>query len=120
MKLLLDSSVWAGARTQLEAAGHDVVAVADWGEDPGDEEILERAYAAGRVLVTIDKDFGELVIVRGKAHAGLIRLVDFSARQQGPICVTILAQYGDVLATGAIVTASQNRVRVRPPETDQP
>lgn len=119
MKLLLDSCVWAGARTQLEAAGYDVVAVGDWDEDPGDEEILARAYAEGRVLVTIDKDFGELVIVRGQAHVGLIRLVDFSARQQGSVCVRILAQYGDVLAAGAIVTASQNRVRVRPPEPDQ-
>ena len=43
MRLLLDSCVWGKSRTKLEAAGHDVVAVADWPVDPGDEEILEFA-----------------------------------------------------------------------------
>jgi len=35
----------------------------EWPEDPGDEEILERAHVEGRILVTLDKDFGELAIV---------------------------------------------------------
>jgi hypothetical protein len=33
---------------------------------PGDEAILARAAAEERVLVTLDKDFGELVIVRAR------------------------------------------------------
>ena len=33
------------------------------------------AYEESRVLVTIDKDFGELAIVRGQAHSGIVRLV---------------------------------------------
>ena len=32
-------------------------------EDPGDEEILATAYAEGRILITLDKDFGELAVV---------------------------------------------------------
>lgn len=34
MKLLLDSCVWGGARRELTAAGHDVVAAADWPKIP--------------------------------------------------------------------------------------
>lgn len=60
MKLLLDSCVWGGAVARLRAAGHDVVWSGDWPADPGDEEILAHALAEGRVLVTLDKDFGEL------------------------------------------------------------
>jgi len=63
MRLLLDACVWGGARAELEAAGHDVVWIGEWNEDPGDEEILARAYREGRILVTLDKDFGELAIV---------------------------------------------------------
>ena len=70
MKLLLDACVWGKAREDLLAAGHDVVHAADWPEDPGDEEILTRAYREGRVLITLDKDFGELAIVRGQPHVG--------------------------------------------------
>jgi predicted nuclease of predicted toxin-antitoxin system len=65
MNILLDSCVWGGARADVTAAGHDVIWTGAWLEDPGDEEILARAHAEGRILVTLDKDFGELAIVRG-------------------------------------------------------
>ena len=66
MKLLLDTCVWGGAKKTLESSGHDAVWAGDWFEDPGDEEILARAYNDGRTLVTLDKDFGEIAIVQGK------------------------------------------------------
>ena len=77
MKLLLDSCVWGLAKTQLQEIGHDAVWVGDWDTDPGDSEILLRATSERRILVTLDKDFGELVIVRGHPHSGIIRLVNF-------------------------------------------
>ena len=59
MNLLLDTCVWGGARAELTAAGHDVIYAGDWDQDPGDEAILRYAFEAGRVLVTLDKDFSE-------------------------------------------------------------
>jgi predicted nuclease of predicted toxin-antitoxin system len=115
MKLLLDTCVWGGARKELEAAGHDVLWSGDWPEDPGDEEILTYAHSEERVLVTLDKDFGELAIVHDKPHSGIIRLVNFSARQQASVCLRVLALYEKDLQSGAIVTAEPNRIRVRPP-----
>lgn len=70
MRLLLDSCVWGGARSTIEAAGHDVVWAGDWEVDPGDDEILSRSHAEKRILVTLDKDFGELAIVQGRPHSG--------------------------------------------------
>jgi predicted nuclease of predicted toxin-antitoxin system len=116
VKLLLDTCVWGGVRTELVAAGYDVVWAGDWSEDPGDEEILATAYREGRVLVTLDKDFGELAIVRGIAHSGILRLVNLSTRQQATVCLQVLTRYGNEVATGAIVTAELGRVRIRPPD----
>ncbi|MGH2355487.1 MAG: DUF5615 family PIN-like protein [Chloroflexota bacterium] len=117
MKLLLDTCVWGGARHEIDAAGHDVVWAGEWPEDPGDEEILDRARREGRILVTLDKDFGELAVVRGLAHCGIVRLVRVSATRQAAVCLWVLGLYGDELQSGAIVTVEPGRVRVRPPES---
>ena len=114
MRVLLDACVSRGVRQPLTESGHDVVWAGDWPADPGDDEILLRAHEESRVLVTIDKDFGELAIVRGQAHSGIVRLVALSTIQQAATCVAVLARYASELAEGAIVTAERGRVRVRP------
>ena len=114
MKVLLDTCVWGGVRKPLVDAGHDVVWAGEWPEDPGDEEILGRARQESRVLVTLDKDFGELAIVRGQPHRGIVRLVALSTLQQVQGCLAVLAKYGMELQAGAIVTVEIGRVRVRP------
>jgi predicted nuclease of predicted toxin-antitoxin system len=70
--------MWPGAVAELRAAGHDVVWVGDWPADPGDERILAVAAAEGRVLVTLDNDFGELVVLHRQPSAGIIRIIDES------------------------------------------
>lgn len=115
MKVLLDSCVWGGVRKALSDAGHDVIWAGDWPKDPGDQEILDRAHQERRVLVTLDKDFGELAIVHGLPHSGMIRLVDLSTSEQGRISIAVLAKYGRELEAGAIITVESARVRVRPP-----
>jgi predicted nuclease of predicted toxin-antitoxin system len=114
VKLLLDSCVWGQAAVELQAAGHDVVWAGDWPADPGDQAILAHAHAEERVLVTLDKDFGELAIVHGHLHHGIVRIVNFSARQQAAACLAVLAAHGDELAAGAIVTVEVGRMRIRP------
>ncbi|HEY2415904.1 MAG TPA: DUF5615 family PIN-like protein [Pirellulaceae bacterium] len=115
MKLLLDSCVWGKAADDLRAAGHDVDWSGNWPQDPGDDAILACAHAEERILVTLDKDFGELAIVHNQPHHGILRLVNFSARQQAAACLAVLAAHGDDLLAGAIITAEPGRMRVRPP-----
>ena len=116
MKILVDACVSAGVPRALVEAGYDVVYVADWPSDPGDVEILENAHQGARILVALDKDFGELAIVRGLAHSGIVRLVALSISKQVEVCLSALARYGALLESGAIVTAEAGRVRVRPPD----
>jgi predicted nuclease of predicted toxin-antitoxin system len=104
----------------LRAAGHDVVWAGDWTEDPGDEEILARAHSDERVLVTLDKDFGEMAVVRGKAHSGILRLVGIAAANQAGYCMEVLERYSKELSSGAIITAEPGRLRIRAPETEPP
>ncbi|MES2644848.1 MAG: DUF5615 family PIN-like protein [Myxococcota bacterium] len=113
MRVLLDSCVWGGAREVIAAAGHDVRWVGDWDGDPGDSAILGVAHADGCVLVTLDKDFGELAIVKGAPHAGIIRLVGLRARDQGPAAVQVLNAHAEDLEQRAILTVEPDRVRVR-------
>jgi predicted nuclease of predicted toxin-antitoxin system len=63
--------------------------------------------------VTLDKDFGELAVVRGARHAGIIRLVNLAARSQGSYAALAAERYQEALSNGAIVTVSSTRVRVR-------
>lgn len=116
MKLLLDTCVWGKAADELRAAGHDVVWAGDWDVDPGDEAILDHADAEQRVLVTLDKDFGDLAVRHGRRHHGILRIVNFSARQHANVCLVVLAQHSDELAAGALITAEPGRIRVRSPE----
>lgn len=79
-------------RPSWDLPGHDVVHTGDSEPAPGDEEILAQAHREGRSLVTLDKDFGELAIVRSHEHAGIVRLVGISAKRQGAVCKTIVEQ----------------------------
>ena len=113
MKVLLDSCVWGGAKSSLLKAGHKVIWAGDWSEDPGDAEILAKAHSEGRVLITPDKDFGELAIMRESPHSGIIRLVNIPARKQGSLAALLLERYERELQSAAILTATESRVRIR-------
>lgn len=113
MRVLLDSCIWPGAKRDVAGAGHQVEWVGDWESDPGDADILAHAARHAQTIVTLDKDFGELVVALGHAHAGIVRLVDVRHDRQGTLCAELLERYGQELVQGAIVTAEPSRVRVR-------
>ena len=115
MRVLLDACVWGGAVSVLRSEGHDVDWVGDWSADPGDERLMATARAGGQILVTLDKDFGELAVAYRRPHCGTVRLVNLNARSQGRVCAAVLGRYGDELARGAIATVDAGRVRIRPP-----
>lgn len=56
----------------LRNAGYDVIFVGDWKPSATDEEVLKKAEEEDRILITDDKDFGELVFRLGKPSKGVI------------------------------------------------
>jgi len=116
LRILLDTCVWGGTRRELVALGHDVVWAGDWSEDPGDDEILALAVRERRVLVTLDKDFGELAILRRQPHTGIIRLAGIRSIEQAPYAQRVLVLHQTELEAGALVTVEPGRIRIRPAE----
>lgn len=112
--ILLDTCVWGGVLPLLIDFGHSVVWSGSWPKDPGDVEILATAHTQRRILVTLDKDFGELAILRGLPHSGIVRLIGFRAGQMANAIHHIVETYHSELLAGAIVTVDPERVRIRP------
>jgi predicted nuclease of predicted toxin-antitoxin system len=116
LKVLLDACVWGAAKAELEAAGHEVVWAGDWPEDPGDDTILARAYEARCVLVTLDKDFGELAVLPQIPHAGIVRPVGVSAQAEANACLRVFEFHAAELLAGAIIAVTPGRLRIRAPK----
>ena len=77
MRFLLDACISSRRmRAVLANLGHDVTSALDMAPGTLDEEILAIAVEERCILVTEDKDFGELVHVRGLPHPCIVRFVD--------------------------------------------
>jgi predicted nuclease of predicted toxin-antitoxin system len=75
LRFLLDESADARLGPFLRGFGHDVLIVAqDLPQSLSDREILREVHRQGRILITCDRDFGELVFAEGYPHAGVIYL----------------------------------------------
>lgn len=72
MIFLADEGVDKSLVELLRAAGYDVFYVAESASSISDEEVLALANGNGRILITRDKDFGELVYRLKMIHSGII------------------------------------------------
>ncbi len=83
MKFLLDVCASSQSlRTLLADLGHDVRLAVDVDPRASDETLLDLAFQEKRVLVTEDKDFGELVFVRRLPHPSIVRFVEMRVEDQ--------------------------------------
>ncbi len=85
------------------------------GPDPGDRVLLELAESLGRVVVTIDSDFGELIYLHDVPHAGLVRLPDVPAERRIALMLEVIERHGGDLEERAVVTVRGGRIRVSRP-----
>ena len=113
--VLLDTCVWGGVLAPLAGLGHDVIWSGNWPHDPGDTEILRRAHGEKRILVTLDKDFGELAIVKGMPHSGIIRFSSFKTSEMTAVLHHVMSAYLAELEAGASITVDPKRLRIRTP-----
>jgi len=88
LKFVFDVGVGKRAAEVLQSAGFDVVSILDLDPTMPDAEILTIAESDQRMVVTMDKDFGELVFHSGKKHNGvlLLRLEDADRRGKSSSC----------------------------------
>jgi predicted nuclease of predicted toxin-antitoxin system len=122
MKFLLDENIDARLHPFLQERGHDVTSVAkDYYYGLVDEDILAMAYQEERIIITNDRDFGELIFRQGRPHSGVIlfRLTPFDADIQlrKKRLQHVLDNYSDHLHHFLVVT--QKSVRIRKIEQKQ-
>lgn len=73
----------------LREAGYDVIAISEIARGAADDHVLERAMKEKRVLITEDRDFGELVYARGRSSTGVV-LLRFHSRALQVKAATLL------------------------------
>jgi predicted nuclease of predicted toxin-antitoxin system len=114
MRFLVDVGVGVVVESRLRAGGHDVRAVRDLDPRMKDDEILALAVREARTVLTMDKDFGELVYRSGEHHCGvlLMRLEDASGAVKADVVEEILRTHADELL-GRFSVYQRGRLRIR-------
>ncbi len=119
MRLCANENLPESCILQLRQAGHDVLWIREVAPGCSDEAVLTRARQENRLLITFDKDFGELVFHRGaKASQGIVlfRILQPSAAAVAERVAQILASRNDW--SGHFSVVEESAVRLRPlPET---
>lgn len=115
LRFLVDESTGSGVAEWLRDAGHDVAMMPQSPVPTTDSDILDMAVQEDRIVVTNDKDFGELVFRSGKLHAGIIlfRLNDESAVNRVQMAKIVIERHGDQLA-GSFTVVTEKTIRLRP------
>ena len=112
MRFLIDRCAGRRLADWLRNNGHDVVESRDRGPDPGDRVLLEWSVSERRVLVTMDKDFGQFIFVENALHSGLVRLPDVPAVRRIELMERLLRDHTPDLESGAILTVRGERIRI--------
>jgi len=114
VRILVDVSAGMGIAAAIRALGYDTVDVRDRDATMPDVDILAWAVAEQRFIVTMDKDFGELVYHSGLRHFGvlLLRLEAARTAQKIAVITNILNLYGTQLS-GHFCVYQNGRLRIR-------
>ena len=105
LRFLADESCDYLIVCSLRAAGHDVIAVVDEGEQSVDAAVIDQAYVDQRILLTEDKDFGWHVFVARPRSPGVI-LVRFPASMRitmAQAVVTAVEPHGERIGVSFLV-----------------
>jgi predicted nuclease of predicted toxin-antitoxin system len=114
VNFLADESVDQPIVTRLRKDGHDVVYIAEATPGISDSKVLDQAAKDRRVLLTGDKDFGELVYRQQRANHGvvLLRLDGMATADKATLVSSVVSQHGrKMFDSFSVVTATAIRIR---------
>jgi predicted nuclease of predicted toxin-antitoxin system len=97
LKFLVDVGVGEKVEEYLLEKRYDTKSVRSLDQKMPDQEIIRLAALEKRIVITMDKDFGELVYHSGMDHCGilLLRLEDATGLEKQQVVAKILAKYAD-------------------------
>lgn len=105
MRFLVDESTGPWVAKWLRDQGHDVFSVFEEARGMDDDDIIQKAFAENRILLTNDKDFGDRIFRDQKPHTGivLLRLDDERAAMKIEVVGRLLEYYADKLENQFVV-----------------
>ncbi len=116
MKFLADAGISPSTTSFLNAAGHDAVHVRELGlQRASDAAIIQRAREEGRIVLTFDLDFGEILAlgVADSPSVVIFRLTDETSAAVNRRLDVVLSERGADLEHGALILIEDSRYRMR-------
>ncbi|HLK21158.1 MAG TPA: DUF5615 family PIN-like protein [Bryobacteraceae bacterium] len=114
MNIVADENVDGQIVKRLRADGHEVLFIAEMAPGTDDETVLDHSRQADSVLLTADKDFGEIAFRQRRVHTGvlLIRLEGIAPELKAELVAKAFEQHGEELLTRfAVLTKRAIRMR---------
>ena len=113
MRFLVDECTGPAVAQWLRQQNHDVISVFDEIRGADDKEVIQKASEQNRILITNDKDFGELVFREKKLHKGviLLRLEDERVANKIAVLKELLEKYENSLS-GHFIVVTETIVRI--------
>lgn len=114
MKILADESIEYEIVRALRAAGHEVADIKEISPGIGDSEVLSLATSSEAILLTNDKDFGELIYRDGLISNGvvLLRFGKLEIKERIDLLKTVLEEQ-EAKLTSSFTVVSDVGVRIR-------
>lgn len=113
MRFLVDECTGSKVAAWLRGLGYEVFSVFDEARGMTDDDVLTKASVENRILITNDKDFGEMIFRERRAHHGVVflRLDDERAANKIKVLEQLLENYAEKLP-GQFVTVTETKVRI--------
>jgi predicted nuclease of predicted toxin-antitoxin system len=107
MNLVADESVDRSIVDRLRQDGHQVWYVAEMEPGISDDAVLDIANREAALLLTADKDFGEMIFRQRRFTGGivLVRLAGLSSARKASIVAAMVRQHRSELPYGFTVIA---------------
>ena len=114
LKIYMDQMFGIDVAEALHGEGYDIVRASEIGQSRADDEqILQKAIAENRILITLDEHFGDWVILPLKRHPGVIRIKASPTTSKNvlDILLPFLRMHSSEQFKDRLVILSQKRVK---------
>jgi predicted nuclease of predicted toxin-antitoxin system len=116
IRILADENVPAASIARLRSEGLDVASAAESGPGADDATVLDQARAEKRILLTFDRDFGELIYRQGHPPPPALVYFRFSpatAEEPAVVFQGIVARR-EIVLEGRLTVVTREQIRQRP------
>lgn len=114
MSLVADENIDTEIIEELRETGYEILSISENFPGIPDEEVLKIANKYNAILITGDKDFGELVFRRGQANKGVILIRIFGVPQEEKTRIVLEAfEHHETDFMESFTVIGKNKIRIK-------